>query len=570
MKRALILIFAVLLAVPAAAKNIEVKGEMESAIDYEIVQNVKRVFAKKMVLSYVLPAPFKTPTYSQEVSGVNLRFIPEPTKRRTTRDARGNSIVTATWNNPYRNISAILAMSARANTGLGTLKTQAPFPLKHIPGDVRYYLKPTELVQADDPDIRARAQALSRGVKTEFDAVQRTLTWMVDNMRYVNPPKKYDALYSFKTGKGNCQNYSHLAAAILRVMSIPTRIVNGVTLNKPYSIKRPGGRLTFKMGQGRHSWVEVWFPDLGWVPMDPQDTMLFTSNRYVRVEVGIDNEETKNDGLMRWIQVQGKPAPRLEESINASFGTDRVELYGKQMAYGPRKHLLHPRVEAQFKEVVVPLPPPPKEVPPEVIKRLVFDVPFVFGNLDFPEGVDFAFPLGPAQKAKEGGMAAKKSFLVETAEYVTTKATQYAQTFVLRKPVKLKKVGLALHRFGGDGTMWVEIRNDGNGAPGDKVLGWSEMVFAGELTLRPGYRWVDFDFAREKLLLQPGAYWIALGFTGTPIMNWFYTYGKPVGPPEGTRYKSIFEKSWSGALAYEFNYRVKGLTARMVEERMKR
>lgn len=570
MKRALILIFAMSLAVPAAAKNIEIKGEMKSAIDYEIVQSVKRVFAKKMVLSYVLPAPFKTPTYSQEVSGVKLRFTPEPAKRSTARDARGNSIVTATWNNPHRKISAVLTMAARANTGLGTLKTQAPFPLENIPRDVRYYLKPTELVQADDPDIRARARALSRGVKTEFDAVQRTLTWVVDNMRYVNPPKKYDALYSFKTGKGNCQNYSHLAAAILRVMSIPTRIVNGVTLNKPYSIKRPGGRLTFKMGQGRHSWVEVWFPDLGWVPMDPQDTMLFTSNRYVRVEVGIDNEETKNDGLMRWIQVQGKPAPRLEEGINAGFSTDRVDLTGKQLAYGPRKHLLHPRVEAQFKEVVVPPPPPPKEVPPEVIKRLVFDVPFVFGNLDFPEGVDFAFPLGPAQKAKEGGMAARKSFLVETAEYVTTKATQYAQTFVLRKPVKLKKVGLALHRFGGDGTMWVEIRNDMNGAPGDKVLGWSEMIFAGELTLRPGYRWVDFDFAREKLLLQPGAYWIALGFTGTPIMNWFYTYGKPVGPPEGTRYKSIFEKLWSGALAYEFNYRVKGLTARMVEERVRR
>jgi len=45
-------------------------------------------------------------------------------------------------------------------------------------------------------------------------------------------------------------------------------------------------------------------------------------------------------------------------------------------------------------------------------------------------------------------------------------------------------------------------------------------------------------------------------------MNWFYTYGKPVGPSEGTRYKSVYEQDWSGALSYEFNYRVIGLTTR--------
>jgi hypothetical protein len=59
--------------------------------------------------------------------------------------------------------------------------------------------------------------------------------------------------------------------------------------------------------------------------------------------------------------------------------------------------------------------------------------------------------------------------------------------------------------------------------------------------------------------MAPGSYWIALGFTGSPIVNWFYTYGKPVGPADGTRYKDIFDKEWSGALNYEFNYRVAGV-----------
>ena len=72
----------------------------------------------------------------------------------------------------------------------------------------------------------------------------------------------------------------------------------------------------------------------------------------------------------------------------------------------------------------------------------------------------------------------------------------------------------------------------------------------------------DFDFGRDNPVLMPGSYWIALGFTGSPIINWFYTYGKPVGPVDGTRYKSVFQQNWSGALNYEFNYRVSGLTVK--------
>jgi len=154
-----------------------------------------------------------------------------------------------------------------------------------------------------------------------------------------------------------------------------------------------------------------------------------------------------------------------------------------------------------------------------------------------------------------------RSFLVETAEYVTTKLTQYAQVVVLKKPVQLDKVGLALHKFGGDGWLWVDVFSDQGGRPG-ALLTKSEILSLDELSLKPGYRWTDFSFGPEKTVLMPGAYWIALGFTGSPIVNWFFTYGKPVGPVDGTRYKGVFEEAWSGALNYEFNYRVVGLTVK--------
>jgi hypothetical protein len=214
-----------------------------------------------------------------------------------------------------------------------------------------------------------------------------------------------------------------------------------------------------------------------------------------------------------------------------------------------------------------PTPVPPKPAPPEPAppmrppKAADYKVPYVFGNLDYPENVDFAFPRETKDKGK-GSFEMSRNFLVETSEYVTTNATQYAQVVELAKPMTLHNIGLALHKFGGEGWIWVDIFKDQDGKPGD-ILHTTQMISLDDISGKPGYRWVAFKFGdKEKPVLMPGAYWIALGFSGMPIMNWFYTYGKPVGPVYGTRYKSVFAQDWSGALNYEFNYRVVGMTVK--------
>jgi transglutaminase-like putative cysteine protease len=545
------------------AENYVLVGQMGSEIRYELQQRVTRASeTEKVEIRFVVPQSFESPTYRQEVSSFQIKLSPQPQQKKESRDKRGNQIITAIWKRPRQEIATAVSFNARVQTRLQKLQTAAPFPLGRVPPEAEPYLVATALVQSDHPQIRQLANQLTQGVTTEFDAVQRIITWIVDHLRYVSPPPKFDALYGLQSHKGNCQNFSHLSAALMRAVGIPVRIVNGVTLNKPYNISRERGVLTFKMGQGRHSWIEVWFPELGWVPFDPQQTELFVANRFVRIEIGVDNKETINDGLLRWARLPSKQGkPRLQESISADFLTDQVKLRGSRQDYGPRNLLLSPRVEASFKEIqVAPPPPPPVISEPEKLK-LRFTVPFLYGNLDFPEDVDFAFPRGPASATGENSFQMTKNFVVETAEYVTTNLLQYAQVFELRKPVKLKKVGLALHKFGGDGQLWVEVLQDNKGKPGAPIT-TSDFISLNQLSVRPGYRWVDFDFSRDNPVLMPGHYWIALGFTGSPVVNWFYTYGKPVGPVEGTRYKGVYQADWSGALSYEFNYRVVGLTVK--------
>ncbi|MBP7341636.1 MAG: transglutaminase-like domain-containing protein [Smithellaceae bacterium] len=593
--QALLLTLCLLGAATASAENFTVQGNMKSDIHYELQHQIRAGDAMQvLMLSFVVPETFDSPTYRQKISNFKARFSPEPDQRKTSTDARGNTILEATWRTVPRVVDAAISFDASTDTGLAPVTSTAPFPAAAAPEHLRDYLQASEQVQTNDPAIRELSERLTRGAKTQYEAVQKVVSWVVDHVRYVNPPVQYDALYSLQTGKGNCQNYSHLTAALLRHAGVPVRIVNGVTMNQPFNVSWEKGTLTFKMGQGRHSWVEVWYPDLGWVPYDPQNMQFFISNRFVRIEVGVDNNETKNDGLVRWAQSSGaKSKPTLQENIGGNFLSDAIKVTARRENYGPKNLLLGPNVLAKAKEaeapppvvapkpepkpeppvvapkpepkppVVAPPPAPPKPLPPKPIpgKVLRFTVPFAYGNVDFPENVDFAFPRVAKAKGRNS-YEMSRNFLVETAEFVTHSVTQYAQVVELAKPVRLNSIALALHNFGGDGQLWVEVFRDAAGQPGELVC-TTQMMDLEEISTKPGYRWETFSFRdKERPVLLPGAYWIALGFTGKPVVNWFYTYGKPVGPVYGTRYKSIFDTQWSGALNYEFNYKVIGRTVR--------
>lgn len=562
MKKLFIILLSLFITSTAYSENYLLNGGQESRIQYKMVQTVEPNPAiQTLYLSFVIPVSFQSPTYNQKIVAVNLDYSPRPDNKEEYMDQRGNKVVKVSWTKPSHTISTVVSLVVDNKTVLQQIKTNAAFPPVNIPDEVAPYLAATEYVPANHPNIVAKAREITVGAKTEFDAVQRILTWVIDHMTYVLMPPEYGAWYSFNTGKGNCQNYSHLAAAMMRAVGIPVRIVNGITLKQPYTVNMGNQSMTLKMAEGRHSWIEVYFPDLGWIPFDPQQTQLFVSNRFIRVEAGMDNEETSQDGLIRWTQARGDLiTPRFEETIEASFTADNVQLLAKKESYGPKKLLLTPSVEATFKPIaVVKEPEPLPKITPEKLDQLAYSKPHLFGNLDFPRDVDFLSARGPAQRITGNDFEMRKNFLVETAEYVTEQA-QYAQVFVLTRPMEVRKAGLVLHKFGGNGFLWLELLQDKDGLP-DAVVATSDMISVDAMKFTPGYDWLDFDFSNDAPRLSPGRYWIALGFSGRPILNWFYSYGKPVGPVDGTRYKTILDTEWSNSLNFEFNYRVIGFVA---------
>jgi hypothetical protein len=548
------------------AENYLLNGGQASEIRFEMVQDIiPGNGVAGLSMSYVVPQNFQSPCYVQTIQGFDVNFSVPPDATARSTDSRGNEVVCVDWRTPRNPIRAVLSFTATTRTILSPITTSAPFPVSRLPDEVRPYLASTKLVPSNRQDVREKALQLTSASRTQFDAVQRILSWIVDRVNYVAHPEKYDAVYSLTTGRGNCQNYSHLAALFMRAVGIPVRIVNGVTLKQPYEVKMPGGALSVRMAQGRHSWIEVYFPDLGWVPFDPQQMEMFVSNRFIRVEVGLDNEETINDGNVKWKRAPGSLAvPIFQEVVNARFMNDRADLAGERQSWGPRKLLFSPAVQGTFTRLA--LFHAEEEEAPSVespgAAAAAFTRPDTIGNIEFPQNEDF---LGVREVEKTGAtdeFSMKKNFLVETAEYVTSKGERFGQAFLLDQSMSIDRIDLALHKFGGAGNLWVELaRDDGSGKPGT-LIETSEFVPVASMPGRAGYSWSAFPFARSKPRLEKGRYWILLSYSGSPVVNWFFTYGKPVGPNDGTRFNTMFDESWGNELAYEFNYRVIGKTAR--------
>ncbi|MCK5343198.1 MAG: transglutaminase domain-containing protein, partial [Candidatus Heimdallarchaeota archaeon] len=275
-----------------------------------------------------------SPTYNQTITNLIFQYSPQPSGKEEFTDKRGNKVIKLSWIKPKSAIKTVISFTALNKTVLKQLETKTPFPFSNVSADIKPYLAATKQVPSTNTAIISKARELTNGAKTEFDAVQRILTWVIDHMNYVLTPKEYGAMYSFKTGKGNCQNYSHLSVALLRAAGIPARVVGGLSLKKAWKIPIAGGTITQNNGQGRHAWIEVYYPDLGWIPYDAQQSHLFVNSHYIRQMVGPDASSVSE--AMR-------AAPKLpanSEDLNPDFKKDIVSFTYKDVLPFPDNYVI--------------------------------------------------------------------------------------------------------------------------------------------------------------------------------------------------------------------------------------
>jgi transglutaminase-like putative cysteine protease len=94
--------------------------------------------------------------------------------------------------------------------------------------------------------------------------------------------------FLFNTRRGFCEHYSSAFAVLMRAAGFPTRVVTGYLGGE---VNELGDYLIVRQADA-HAWVEVWFPDEGWVRVDPTAAV-----SPLRVEAGISAAVPRSDPL---------------------------------------------------------------------------------------------------------------------------------------------------------------------------------------------------------------------------------------------------------------------------------
>jgi hypothetical protein len=112
------------------------------------------------------------------------------------------------------------------------------------------------------------ALALTAGSSSAYEAVEAIETHLRDSYAYDErvPESRYPLeSFLFEDRRGYCQQFSGAMALMLRMVGIPARVVAGFS---PGTLNRKTGEYRVR-DLDAHSWVEVYFPGIGWVPFDP-------------------------------------------------------------------------------------------------------------------------------------------------------------------------------------------------------------------------------------------------------------------------------------------------------------
>jgi protein-glutamine gamma-glutamyltransferase len=116
--------------------------------------------------------------------------------------------------------------------------------------------------------VYALAQALKAQTKTPFQYVQAVLARVENGATYSEspPPARVPLVdFLFNSRLGYCQQFSGAMALMLRMGGVPARVASGFSPGR-FDVKR---NEYVVRDDDAHSWVEAYFPGIGWQTFDP-------------------------------------------------------------------------------------------------------------------------------------------------------------------------------------------------------------------------------------------------------------------------------------------------------------
>ena len=175
----------------------------------------------------------------------------------------------------YDNDGYSLAVAPRSDGGLELsvrvsgrpLESRAPFPT----GTGR------DAALSVSPERDAFARTLAGDASTQVEAVERVLSGVASFVRYdADRTRRQDPGSVYASRRAHCVGFAELAVDLLRRVGISARTVQGILRTKPGSEGYDS-----RIGGVYHRWIEVYYPDRGFVFSDPSSSINAVDARYV-------------------------------------------------------------------------------------------------------------------------------------------------------------------------------------------------------------------------------------------------------------------------------------------------
>lgn len=235
--------------------------------------------------------------------------------------------------------SAQFSMEATVQTTneIVPVRDRIPFPIQHhLSTEVSAYLQSGRIANHSQ-HVQQVARSLVTGKDDLYHAVFAIADWASTNIAYSLASEGQPAIQSasqvLQSRFGKCDEITALFVSMNRAVGIPCRFALGYSYTD---------NELFKQRWGAHSWAEVYFPEVGWVPFD------ITYGQYGYVDAG---------HIMLSVSEDAEPS-----SVEFSASGREFELFGcevdtsvmprnVQPAYEGRSPTIDICLEAQAKEV---------------------------------------------------------------------------------------------------------------------------------------------------------------------------------------------------------------------------
>ncbi|MFW6180668.1 MAG: transglutaminase-like domain-containing protein, partial [Spirochaetota bacterium] len=466
---------------------------------------------------------------------VNRSTAPHPTEVREAVDQYGNQVVTMSWNKSIRVVQIDLQFSARLYSNFYPLQSESPFPVP-VPEELQLYLASTPDAPAGNYVINFIAGSLSQGLKGERDVVTNIFLWLDRYITLSRASPREDALSVLSRRRGSERGICNLAAALLKGIGIPARVVYGVSFQREIRLDAGEEQLYYDYPNGERFWVEVFFPDTGWVSYDPLGTYFSATSHLVKLAVGPDAAYAAD----RWTVESGSLEPTGEYIYDVLEDTSTLRVTGHR--------------QPDFSKMV--LSAPVEFVPSGTWPNLEVAAHQADAGKDGEGGGE-----EPARKIP-GCLVIGNPDTGQRLDVTATTTRVYAQRVMVEHPMLPTSVRLPLIKFSDEGTVWVELYDDAGRAPGNLLHRSTRISSTRIRHMMIDNPWLDFPLL-DSPALEPGRYWVVLRWAGSCIFNWNACGGNVLGDEADTRFLDLEhqERGWGNLVNLDLNFELVGTPA---------